>query len=355
MTSPLANHAPRLTSLAHGGGCGCKIAPGVLRDILSGMQGFPLPPELLVGIDTADDAAVYQLNDQQALIATTDFFMPIVDDPFDFGRIAATNAISDVYAMGGTPIFALALVGMPINVLSTEVIGQILQGGQSVCQAAGIPIAGGHSIDSVEPIYGLVVLGLAHPSRIKRNASAKAGDVLVLGKPLGVGILSAALKKEALSAEGYAQMIATTTRLNTAGPDLAVLEGVHALTDVTGFGLAGHALEMARGAHCDVEVNWSSVPLLDGVEALAQQGFITGASGRNWAGYGAEVVLPEGFSAVDQAMLSDPQTSGGLLVSCAPAALPAVMAVFKQHGFSQATVVGQVSQTQGDKPVLRVV
>ena len=308
-----------------------------------------------MGIDTADDAAVYQLNDQQALIATTDFFMPIVDDPFDFGRIAATNAISDVYAMGGTPIFALALVGMPINVLSTEVIGQILQGGQSVCQAAGIPIAGGHSIDSVEPIYGLVVLGLAHPSRIKRNASAKAGDVLVLGKPLGVGILSAALKKEALSAEGYAQMIATTTRLNTAGPDLAALEGVHALTDVTGFGLAGHALEMARGAHCDVEVNWSSVPLLDSVETLAKQGFITGASGRNWAGYGAEVVLPEGFSTVDQALLSDPQTSGGLLVSCAPEALPAVMAVFKQHGFAQATVVGKVSQTQGDKPVLRVV
>jgi selenide,water dikinase len=319
------------------------------------MQGLTLPPELLVGIETADDAAVYQLNDQQALIATTDFFMPIVDDPFDFGRIAATNAISDVYAMGGTPIFALALVGMPINVLSTEVIGQILQGGQSVCQAAGIPIAGGHSIDSVEPIYGLVVLGLAHPSRIKRNASAKVGDVLVLGKPLGVGILSAALKKEALSAEGYAQMIATTTRLNTAGPDLAALEGVHALTDVTGFGLAGHTLEMARGAHCDVEVNWSCVPLLDGVEALAQQGFITGASGRNWAGYGAEVVLPEGFSAVDQALLSDPQTSGGLLVSCAPDALDAVMAVFKQHGFAQATVVGRVSQTQGDKPVLRVV
>jgi selenide,water dikinase len=224
-----------------------------------------------------------------------------------------------------------------------------------VCQAAGIPIAGGHSIDSVEPIYGLVVLGLAHPSRIKRNASAQAGDVLVLGKPLGVGILSAALKKEALSAEGYAQMIATTTRLNTAGPYLAALAGVHALTDVTGFGLAGHALEMARGAHCDVEVNWSSVPLLDGVETLAQQGFITGASGRNWAGYGAEVVLPDGFSPIDQALLSDPQTSGGLLVSCTPDALDAVMAVFKQHGFAQATVVGKVSHTKGDKPVLRVV
>ena len=257
--------------------------------------------------------------------------------------------------MGGTPIFALALVGMPINVLSTEVIGQILQGGQSVCQSAGIPIAGGHSIDSVEPIYGLVVLGLAHPSRIKRNASAQAGDVLVLGKPLGVGILSAALKKEALSPEGYAQMIATTTRLNTPGPDLAALAGVHALTDVTGFGLAGHALEMARGAGLDVHIDWSTVPLLEGVQALAQQGFITGASGRNWAGYGAEVVLPEGFSSVDQALLSDPQTSGGLLVSCAPDALEAVMAVFKQHGFEDAAVVGSLAQKKGDKPLLRMV
>ena len=355
MTSSLANNSPRLTSLAHGGGCGCKIAPGVLRDILGGMSGLPLPAQLLVGIDTADDAAVYQLNDNQALIATTDFFMPIVDDPFDFGRIAATNAISDVYAMGGTPIFALALVGMPINVLSTEVIGRILQGGQSVCQAAGIPVAGGHSIDSVEPIYGLVVLGLAHPSRIKRNASAKAGDVLVLGKPLGVGILSAALKKEALSPEGYAQMIATTTRLNTPGPDLAALAGVHALTDVTGFGLAGHALEMARGAGLDVHIDWSTVPLLEGVQALAQQGFITGASGRNWAGYGAEVVLPEGFSSVDQALLSDPQTSGGLLVSCAPEVLTQVMAVFKQHGFEDAAVVGSLAQKKGDKPLLRMV
>ncbi|MEY3550710.1 MAG: selenide, water dikinase SelD, partial [Pseudomonadota bacterium] len=289
MTSSLDNTSPRLTALAHGGGCGCKIAPGVLRDILSNMKGFALPPALLVGIDTSDDAAVYLLNEHQALIATTDFFMPIVDDPFDFGRIAATNAISDVYAMGGTPIFALALVGMPISVLSTDTIGQILAGGQSVCQAAGIPIAGGHSIDSVEPIYGLVVLGLAHPSRIKRNASAQAGDVLVLGKPLGVGVLSAALKKEQLSAEGYAQMIATTTRLNTPGPELAAIDGVHAMTDVTGFGLAGHALELARGAGVDVHIAWSQVPLLEGVRELAQQGHITGASARNWSGYGADV------------------------------------------------------------------
>ena len=355
MTSSLDNTPPRLTALAHGGGCGCKIAPGVLRDILSNMKGFALPPQLLVGIDTSDDAAVYLLNDQQALIATTDFFMPVVDDPFDFGRIAATNAISDVYAMGGTPIFALALVGMPISVLSTDTIGQILAGGQSVCQAAGIPIAGGHSIDSVEPIYGLVVLGLAHPSRIKRNASAQAGDVLVLGKPLGVGILSAALKKEQLSAQGYAQMIATTTRLNTPGPELAAIDGVHAMTDVTGFGLAGHALEMARGSGFDVHIDWSTVPLLDGVRELAQQGHITGASTRNWSGYGADVKLPaSGFDAIDQALLSDPQTSGGLLVSCAPESVDAVMAVFERHGFAQAAVVGEVTPQTGERPGLKV-
>ena len=263
---------PRLTSLSHGGGCGCKIAPGVLADILRGTTALPVPPELLVGIETADDAAVYRLNDEQALIATTDFFMPIVDDPFDFGRIAATNAISDVYAMGGRPIMALALVGMPINVLSTATIGRILEGGAAVCREAGIPIAGGHTIDSVEPIYGLVALGLVHPDRVKRNADARPGDMLVLGKPLGVGVMSAALKKDRLSAAGYAQMMATTTQLNTPGPELAALDGVHALTDVTGFGLAGHALEVARGAGCQVRLDWAQVPLLAGVRDLALQG-----------------------------------------------------------------------------------
>ena len=192
------DQALRLTSFSHGGGCGCKIAPGVLADILKQSQGFPVPPQLLVGIETADDAAVYLLNDEQALIATTDFFMPIVDDPTDFGRIAATNAISDVYAMGGTPIMALALVGMPIDKLPIDTIGKILAGGEAICAEAGIPIAGGHTIDSVEPIYGLVVMGLVHPSHIKRNANAKNGDQLILGKPLGVGVLSAALKKNAL-------------------------------------------------------------------------------------------------------------------------------------------------------------
>lgn len=344
---------PRLTSLSHGGGCGCKIAPGVLSSILKGTSAMPIPKELLVGIETADDAAVYQLNDEQALIATTDFFMPIVDDPFDFGRIAATNAISDVYAMGGTPIMALALVGMPIAVLSVETIGQILEGGASVCRAAGIPIAGGHTIDSVEPIYGLVALGLVHPSRVKKNASAKVGDKLILGKPIGVGILSAALKKNQLDAAGYAQMIAVTTQLNTPGPVLATLPGVHAMTDVTGFALAGHALELARGAKCTVEMEWHRVPLLPGVRELALAGNITGASGRNWAAYGAEVQLPGDFAAVDQALLSDPQTSGGLLVSCAPDAVDAVLAVFRRMGFGDACVVGEVTPaTSGAKLVL---
>jgi selenide,water dikinase len=338
---------PRLTSLSHGGGCGCKIAPGVLSEILKGTAAMPVPNELLVGIETADDAAVYQLNDEQALIATTDFFMPIVDDPYDFGRIAATNAISDVYAMGGRPILALALVGMPINVLSTQTIGRILEGGASVCRAAGIPIAGGHTIDSVEAIYGLVALGLVHPKHVKRNADAKPGDLLILGKPLGVGVMSAALKKGELGDAGYAQMIACTTQLNTPGPDLAALPGVHALTDVTGFGLAGHALEMARGARCEVRLDWSAVPLLQGARALASQGFVTGASGRNWAAYGADVVLPSAFAAEDQALLSDPQTSGGLLVSCTPAALDTVLAVFSRHGFVQAAVVGQIAATSG--------
>jgi selenide, water dikinase len=343
---------PRLTSLSHGGGCGCKIAPGVLSEILKDTARMPMPRELLVGIETADDAAVYQINDEQAIVATTDFFMPIVDDPHDFGRIAATNAISDVYAMGGKPILALAIVGMPVNVLSTQTIGRILAGGESVCREAGIPIAGGHTIDSVEPIYGLVALGLVHPKRVRRNADAKAGDVLVLGKPLGVGVLSAALKKEKLDAAGYAQMMATTTRLNTPGPDLAALDGVHAITDVTGFGLAGHALEIARGAKAEVRLDWAQVPLLAGVRELAAQGFVTGASGRNWGGYGEQVILPDGFGETDRALLTDPQTSGGLLVSCTPQSVDDVLAIFRRLE-AMAAVVGAVTPAV-DRPRLVV-
>jgi selenide,water dikinase len=279
--------------------------------------------------------------------------MPIVDDPFDFGRIAATNAISDVYAMGGKPILALALVGMPINVLSTATIARILQGGESVCQTAGIPIAGGHTIDSVEAIYGLVALGLVHPKRVKRNADARTGDRLILGKPLGVGVLSAALKKEQLSADGYARMIATTTKLNTPGPDLAAIDGVHALTDVTGFGLAGHGLEIARGANCSAVIEWSRVPQLDGVRALAAQGFVTGASGRNWAGYGKDVRLPANFAAEDKALLTDPQTSGGLLVSCARAAVPQVIDTFRRHGFQAAAEIGEITAHDNARLIVR--
>ena len=341
------SEAPRLTSLSHGGGCGCKIAPGVLSELLRGTAALPIPEALLVGIETSDDAAVYRLNAEQALIATTDFFMPIVDDPHDFGRIAATNAISDVYAMGGTPIMALALVGMPINVLPHETIGRILAGGAAACAAAGIPIAGGHSIDSVEPIYGLVAIGLAHPDRIRRNSDARPGDALVLGKPLGVGVMAAALKKGALPDEGYAALIAATTRLNTPGPELAALPGVHAMTDVTGFGLAGHALELARGAGMDVALDWDAVPILPGVSALVGQGCVTGASARNWASYGEQVALASDLAPQAQTMLTDPQTSGGLLVSCAPEAVEQVLAIFRAHGFAEAARIGTVGTSSG--------
>ena len=345
---------PRLTSLSHGGGCGCKIAPGLLSQILRGTAAMTIPADLLVGIETSDDAAVYKLNDTQALVASTDFFMPIVDDPHDFGRIAATNAISDVYAMGGRPIMALAIVGMPIQRLSGQTIGRVLEGGAAACRAAGIPIAGGHSIDSVEAIYGLVVLGLVHPKRVKRNADARAGDVLVLGKPLGVGVMSAAFKKDALDAAGYARLIATTTQLNTPGPELAELDGVHALTDVTGFGLAGHALEFARGARVALRIDWRAVPLLEGVRSLADAGFVTGASARNWMSYAADVKLSSHFAATDQALLSDPQTSGGLLASCTPDAVDEVLGVFRRHGFAAAARIGEVTEWSAHEALLSV-
>ncbi len=340
------NNIIKLTSFSHGGGCGCKIAPGILADILKNSTGFPVPKELLVGIETSDDAAVYKLNDEQALIATTDFFMPIVDDPYDFGRIAATNAISDVYAMGGTPIMALALVGMPINKLPIDIIGKIIKGGESICAEAGIPIGGGHTIDSSEPIYGLVVMGLVHPSKIKRNADAKAGDKLILGKPLGVGVLSAALKKDALDAVGYATMIASTTQLNKPGIALSSLPGVHAMTDVTGFGLLGHTLEMARGAGLTAKLEMAKIPLLQNVQQLAVDGYVTGASARNWEGYGHDVVLGKEISPVQKALLTDPQTSGGLLVSCDPSCVAEILALFAREGFAHAAVIGEMATGQ---------
>lgn len=331
----------RLTSLSHGGGCGCKIAPEMLEQILAKSARGLVPEQLLVGIETGDDAAVYQINDSQALVATTDFFMPIVDDPFDFGAIAAANALSDVYAMGGTPLLALALLGMPINVLPAETIRRILEGGQSVCAQAGIPVAGGHSIDSVEPIYGLVAIGLVHPGRVKRNADARPGDKLVLGKPIGVGIYSAALKKNALDENGYRAMIASTTQLNTPGPKLAHLEGVHAMTDVTGFGVFGHLVGMCKASNVAATIEWRSVPLLSSAVDLFERGHVTGASGRNWTGYGSLVDLGP-YGDVERALLTDPQTSGGLLVACAPDAVEKVLDVFRSDGFGQATVIGEL-------------
>lgn len=336
----------KLTQFSHGGGCGCKIAPAVLNDILAGsaLSSFLPSPDLLVGTETCDDAAVYRLNDSQAIIATTDFFTPIVDDPYDFGRIAATNALSDVYAMGGKPIMALAIVGMPLDKLPLDAIRRILEGGRAVCDAAGIPIAGGHSIDVLEPIYGLVALGVVDPERVKRNSGAKAGDVLILGKPLGVGILSAALKKGILSDEGYARMIDYTTRLNTPGMALSKLEGVHALTDVTGFGLAGHLLEICRGAGLTARVAFDDLPFIPQALDLVQQGIATGASGRNWKSYGQDVVLPEACPDWKQKLLTDPQTSGGLLASCAPEVVDEVLAIFRAEGFGEAKVVGILAE-----------
>jgi len=345
--SPLSPNDPiRLTQFSHGGGCGCKIAPSVLRDILAGTpfasHMATAYPDLLVGIEHGDDAAVYRLNDEQAIVATTDFFMPIVDDPFDFGRIAATNALSDVYAMGGRPLFALAIVGMPIGKLPNEVIRQILAGGEAVCKAAGIPIAGGHSIDAPEPIYGLVGIGVVDPRKVKQNSGGQAGDCLILGKPLGVGIYSAALKKELLSTDLYAAMIAATTQLNTAGADLADIAGVHAMTDITGFGLLGHLLEITRASGLSARIELGRLPLLPGVGELARAGNITGASERNWMSYGNEVEIAEGIAGWQRALLTDPQTSGGLLASCAPEARDAVLDDFRRHGFGGAMEIGRL-------------
>lgn len=332
----------RLTELSHGGGCGCKIAPSVLREILAqspSMAGFK---DLLVGTESSDDAAVYRLNDSQAIVATTDFFMPIVDDAFDFGRIAATNALSDIYAMGGRPLFALAIVGMPVDKLPVETIRDILAGGESVCRAAGIPVAGGHSIDTSEPIYGLVGVGVVHPDRVKRNSQAQSGDVLILGKPLGIGILSAALKKGELSAEGYRAMVDTATRLNAVGATLGEMAGVHAMTDVTGFGLLGHLLEIVRGAALAARIRLDALPVIGEALHLVQAGVTTGAAGRNWASYGHDVDLPAGCAAWQRNLLCDPQTSGGLLVACDAASEGRVLAAFREQGFAEAVTIGNL-------------
>ena len=330
----------RLTSLAHGGGCGCKLAPSVLQQLLADQPTISPFKQLLVGTETSDDAAVWQVDENTCIIATTDFFMPMVDDPYDFGRIAATNAISDVYAMGGRPVMALAILGMPVDKMPAEMVREILKGGSAVCATAGIPIAGGHSIDCPEPVYGLAVIGTCHPSQVRRNSDARPGDAIILTKPIGVGIYSAAIKKGTLSPAGYAEMIATTTQLNSIGTVLAKDKDVHAITDVTGFGVLGHSLEMARGSKLTVTLRAGDIPLLGEAASLAQQGFVTGASHRNWASYGDKVTLPADCPEWQRHLLSDPQTSGGLLVACAPERATEIVQTIKEAGYPATSIIG---------------
>jgi selenide, water dikinase len=332
--------AVRLTSLAHGGGCGCKLAPAVLQELLADQPAARAFPNLLVGTETGDDAAVWQLVGDTCVIATTDFFTPIVDDPTDFGRIAATNALSDVYAMGGRPLMALAILGMPLGKIAPQVVRAILHGGASVCASAGIPVAGGHSIDAPEPIYGLAVVGHCAAHEVRRNSGARAGDALILTKPIGVGVYSAAIKQDALGEAGYAEMLATTTLLNSVGAELARDAAVHAMTDVTGFGLLGHGLEMARGSGLALVLAADAVPLLTRAAELAARGVVTGASGRNWASYGADVALPAGCPDWRRQLLCDPQTSGGLLVAVEATEADRVLRAIRGAGYPAASVIG---------------
>ena len=338
MLSPVV----RLTDLAHGGGCGCKLAPSVLQQLLAGQPQAAPFAQLLVGTETGDDAAVWQIDDKTCVIATTDFFMPVVDDPRDFGRIAAANAVSDIYAMGGKPILALAILGMPLGKLPIETVRAILEGGASICAEAGIPVAGGHSIDSVEPIYGLAVIGLCSPDNVRKNSGARPGDALILTKGIGVGVYSAAFKKQALADAAYAEMVASTTLLNKIGQSLGTDADIHGITDVTGFGLLGHGLELARGAGARLTIEWDRIPFLSDAARLAQMGYVTGASGRNWTSYGEQVALPAGLEDWQRALLTDPQTSGGLLVACAPSRAEALRASIAEAGYPRASIIGSV-------------
>jgi len=319
----------KLTQYSHGAGCGCKISPSVLSIILKSNEIQKEFPGLLVGNSSRDDAAVLDLGNGTALISTTDFFMPIVDDPFDFGRIAATNAISDVYAMGGKPVLAIAILGWPIDKLAPEIAGQVVAGGRAVCEEAGIPLAGGHSIDCPEPVFGLAVNGIVDIKNLKQNNTAQVGDLLFLTKPLGVGILSTASKKGFLEDADKEIAVKYMTTLNKAGYELGKLKGVHALTDVTGFGLLGHAIEMAEGSGLSAEINLNVVPFIPGLDKYLDKKSVPGGTMRNWASYGNKV---SEITERTRFLLCDPQTSGGLLVAVAPDAVDEYLAVAKKAG-----------------------
>lgn len=341
----------RLTQFSHGAGCGCKLSPAVLHEILSGVDRSEEFPNLIIGNDTKDDAAVVDLGDGTGIISTTDFFMPIVDDPRTFGRIAAANAISDIYAMGGTPLMAIAILGWPLGKIPEAVASQVVDGGRSICSEAGIPLAGGHSIDSPEPIFGLAVTGRVSLDRLKANAAGQAGDRLYLTKPLGVGMLTTAEKQGLVRPEDLALAVDSMQRLNQIGAQLSALPGVHAITDVTGFGLLGHLLELAEGAGLSATLDLASVPLLigDRLRTYHAQGAVPGGARRNWASYGDRVSPVEGF---DRDILCDPQTSGGLLLAVAESACESVERTLRDMG-CPAQSIGEL-RPLGAYPVIEI-
>lgn len=342
----------KLTRFSRGAGCGCKIAPKVLDEILKTAITSPVNSKLLVGNSSKDDAAVYDLGNGTALISTTDFFMPIVDDAFDFGRIASANAISDIFAMGGKPLLAVAILGWPVDSLPAELAQKVLDGSRSICEEAGIPLAGGHSIDSTEPIFGLAVTGLVDIKNLKKNNTAKAGDLLFLTKPLGVGVLSTAQKRGLIQAEHVAVMINQMTTLNTVGEALGKIEGVTAMTDVTGFGLLGHLIEMAEGCNCSAEINYTALPVADGVKEYLAQRIVPDATYRNWNSYSTKTSFEKGVNVMEAFnLLPDPQTNGGLLIAVDAGAVDAVKNVLKDHGLEKfAQPVGSM-QEPADKTV----
>ena len=346
MTAP----AIRLTQYSHGAGCGCKISPKVLETILHSEHAKFVDPNLLVGNETRDDAAVYDIGNGVGIISTTDFFMPIVDDPFDFGRIAATNAISDIYAMGGKPIMAIAILGWPVDKLAPEIAQQVIEGGRFVCQQAGISLAGGHSIDAPEPIFGLAVTGMVSTDRVKKNSAAQAGCKLYLTKPLGIGVLTTAEKKSKLRPEHQGVATETMCQLNKLGADFADIAGVTAMTDVTGFGLLGHLSEICQGSGLQATVWFDQIPKLPDVEIYINEGCVPGGTGRNFESYGH---LVGEMTDLQRKLLCDPQTSGGLLLAVLPEAEAQIQEVANRFGLTL-TAIGELPPRQPEQPLIEV-
>ncbi len=340
----LSPHPIRLTQFSHGAGCGCKISPTILSQILHNQEQFPEDAGLLVGNNSRDDAAVYDLGNGIGLIATTDFFMPIVDDPFDFGRIAAANAISDIYAMGGTPLMAIAILGWPLDKLPAEIAGRVIAGGRAMCAEAGIPLAGGHSIDSPEPIFGLAVNGIVPLANLKRNNTAQADDYIFLTKPLGTGILTTAEKKAILHNVDNGRAAASMRKLNKIGEKMGNSCGVTAMTDVTGFGLLGHLAEICEGSNVSAEITFSSIPIFDNLDFYIENKAIPSGSERNWQSYGSKIAE---ISYRERIILSDPQTSGGLLIAVRPEAADEVIHILKDNSLEQFTTpIGRVAESR---------